>query len=148
MQATGIPANRISKARLSTRREFLRVQRGGIRYKGRFIVFMARGIYEQSSLGRFGLVAPKTMGLAHQRNKIKRQMRHLVLQFPELLAGQDVVLLATAQCVDARFDELQADFANASRHLINRRQNKSSARENAGPNKVFQGETHVHRVAV
>lgn len=103
--------------RLKTRKEFLRVQRTGARFRGKFITFMARGSGSAANMGRFGLVTPKTMGKAHDRNLIKRRLRHIVSLHPEILNQRDVVILASSQALDASFDELKRDVLLAEQKL-------------------------------
>lgn len=102
--------------KLKNRRDFLRVQRGGLRSKGHFVSLISRARHE-SVAGRFGLVTPKAIGKAHDRNKIKRRLRHIVSLFPEIVGEKDVVLLAFAQCKEVSFEDLKTDLLNtAERH--------------------------------
>jgi ribonuclease P protein component len=78
---------------------------------------MSRPKYEKLRSGLFGLVAPKALGKAHDRNLIKRRLRHIVTLVPEILNAHDVVLIASSNSLVATFDDLKAEVLKASERL-------------------------------
>jgi len=105
---------KVERARLKKRRDFLRIQRGGHKVKGRFLVVMSRPKFHKAPTGLYGIVAPKALGKAHDRNFVKRRLRHLVSLNAEILQTHDIVLLATMQSIDASFEDLKNDIAQVS----------------------------------
>lgn len=106
-------SKKIGTARLKQRRDFVRIQRGGSRFKGQFLTIMSRPKFAQSPHGLFGLVTPKAIGKANIRNLIKRRLRHIVTLVPELLNQHDVVLVASSNSLLASFDDLKSDVLKA-----------------------------------
>lgn len=81
---------------------------------GRFVVVHGR---ERDPAGevRVAVVASRRVGAAVRRNRAKRLLREAARRLA-WTAGHDVVLLARADCADARLDEVVADLqAVASR---------------------------------
>jgi ribonuclease P protein component len=78
---------------------------------------MASTRYVAVKGGRVGFVTPKTIGKAHDRNRVKRRMRHIVSLFPNLVLRRDVVILAYAQAVEASFEDLKLDILDAEQKL-------------------------------
>jgi ribonuclease P protein component len=108
---------KVERARLKKRRDFLRIQRGGFKVRGRFLVVMSRPKFPKAPIGHFGIVAPKALGKAHDRNFVKRRLRHLVSLNPEILQTHDIVILATTQSIEASFEDLKTDIVQASLRL-------------------------------
>jgi ribonuclease P protein component len=98
--------------RLRKRREFLRVQRSGSRSFGRFVVVVYRRAHDPSP-GRIGITVPKKVGPAHERNKIKRRIRHIFRLRQELFENRDIVVIARSGAALAAFSDLQADVLDA-----------------------------------
>src|SRR5688572_6490790 len=63
--------------RIRKRRDFLHIQRCGSRSFGRFIIAVAKRD-KGGGAGKVGITVPKKVGAAHQRNKIKRRIRHIL----------------------------------------------------------------------
>jgi ribonuclease P protein component len=100
---------------------------------------MARAGYGQDGTGRFGLVTPKSIGKAHDRNRIKRRLRHIISLVPEILNKQDIVLLASTACIDASFEQLKNDVVNAGRQIKGRSERHSNSRNANRPSQTFIG---------
>ncbi len=106
--------------RLRKRRDYLRVQRFGVRHFGRFVVAIMQRCRE-GSVGQVGFTVPKKVGAAHVRNKVKRRLRHIVRVNPGLFAERTLVLVARDSASNASFSELSADVIEACRRLANHR---------------------------
>jgi len=103
----------VKVSRLKKRRDFVRIQRSGLKVRGRFLVVMSRPKFGKAETGQFGIVAPKALGKAHDRNFIKRRLRHIISLNTQVLGTHDVVVLATAQSLSASFDDLTRDMLHA-----------------------------------
>lgn len=98
--------------RIQKRRDFLRVQRYGIRSFGKFVVAIAHRNKEKGA-GKVGLTVPKKVGPAHVRNKIKRRMRHVLRLNQDLFADIFLVVIAKESANSASFLELKQDLEKA-----------------------------------
>ena len=108
VRSSPIEKETIGKARLKTRRDFLRVQRGGARQRGALVVFMARPGRDSTQNGRLGLVTPKTIGKAHDRNLIKRRFREIFrLHQHEFIENSEMVLIPKKETCDLSYLELE-----------------------------------------
>lgn len=106
--------------RIRKRRDFLRVQRNGLRSFGRFVVVIAQKDKEGSS-GKIGITVPKKVGIAHIRNKVKRRLRHVMRLNQTLFFEKNLVIVARDCASAVTFKELELDLIEACRRL---RQNK------------------------
>lgn len=122
----------VKVSRLKKRRDFVRIQRNGLKVRGRFLVVMSRPKFAKSEAGQFGIVAPKALGKAHDRNFIKRRLRHIISLNTQMLSSHDVVVLATAQSLSASFDDLTNDMVRACTQIKTAPARKGS-------------KSHVHR---
>ncbi len=97
-------------ARLVKRAQFLAVQAEGKRYAGHYVVLY---VYERAGLGglRVGLTVSKRVShLAHERNLVRRRLRHLGRELKAVAIKEaDIVLIAKADSLKATFKELAAD---------------------------------------
>jgi len=93
-------------ARLLRRADFLRVYESGARLSTPyFVAFCARN--QQGRRARVGLTAPRTLGKAVVRNRIRRRLREAVRRnLWRLAPGWDVVINARRTVAEARFVEL------------------------------------------
>lgn len=102
-------------ATMRKRREFLRL-RGGTRWSGRAFVIEGKTRPDGAENGiRFGFTISKKVGLAHERNRMRRRLSHalrLVLT-PAGLSGWDCVVIARRSALEVPFDALVRDFARA-----------------------------------
>lgn len=108
--------------RIRKRREFLRVQRSGVRSFGRFVVVIAQRDKE-GSLGKIGITVPKKVGTARVRNKVKRRIRHIMRLNQTLFFEKNLVIVARDCAGTAIFRELLVDLIETCRRL---KQNKFS----------------------
>lgn len=95
--------------RIKKRKDFLRIQRNGVRVYGQFATLIAKHISSQSE-GRLGLTVSKAVGKAHVRNLIKRRLRHLVRENRQMFADYDLVVIAHPSIVKASFEALKKDL--------------------------------------
>lgn len=111
--------------RIRKRRDFLRVQRFGIRSFGRLVVIVAQRSAGLST-GRVGITVPKKVGAAHLRNKIKRRIRHIFRLQQDLFSGKSLVVIARSGASASQFCDLQADIIDACRRLKSERPRRST----------------------
>lgn len=93
--------------RIRRRAEFLKVQRSGVRRRGRYLTML--GLPNGRDASRLGVVAPRRLGDAVRRNRFKRLVREL-FRLEERRPGFDLVVLPRPELLDAPFAELQADY--------------------------------------
>ena len=93
--------------RIRRRPEFLKVQRSGVRRRGRYLTML--GLPNGRDASRLGIVAPRRLGDAVRRNRFKRLVREL-FRLEERRPGFDLVVLPRPELLDAPFAELQADY--------------------------------------
>jgi ribonuclease P protein component len=100
------------KNRIRKRRDFLRVQRFGIRVSAKFFTLVGR-IAPQNSEGRLGLTVSKAIGKAHVRNLIKRRLRHILRENCFFFIHFDLVVVAQPSIISISFEELRAELLRA-----------------------------------
>lgn len=101
------------KYRLTNPKDFKRVRRTGKSYAHPFIVLVTS--QNELSTSRFGFTASRSLGNAVKRNRAKRRLRHLVMDFREQIApGWDIVLIARKPCLTAPWPELRQAFMELS----------------------------------
>ena len=108
-------------ARLLRRRDFLAVQRRGVRIHGRYLV----AILSRSSAATFrlGITASKKVGNAVERNRVKRLLReNFRRRFRDWPDGYDMVLIARKSATTASFDDLGREISS----LVGRALKKSA----------------------
>ena len=105
--------------RIRRRREFLSVQRQGIRVRGSYLTLFA--LPNDLDRNRLGIIATRRMGGAVRRNRAKRLMRELFRDHKGV-PGFDLVALLRPEFPDIRFAVLEADYrATLQRHARARR---------------------------
>ena len=96
-------------SRLRTRAEFLRVQRGGLRFTTAHMTVLALRSTENRT--RIGITVSRKVGNAAVRNRVKRRLREIFrtnkAAWP---ANIDFVVIARRSAADAAFTELQEDL--------------------------------------
>ncbi|MEM7588888.1 MAG: ribonuclease P protein component [Myxococcota bacterium] len=95
--------------RLRKRFEFVCVQRRGVRCCAKSLIFIAKKCRDHTQ-GRIGFTAPKKIGPAHVRNRVKRRLRHLASYYQQAFVGCDVVILALPCAAQRSFCQLHDDF--------------------------------------
>jgi|GEM_PF-336740 len=110
--------------RILKRRDFLRVQRFGVRAFGRFVVAVGQRDKDNSQ-GKIGITVPKKVGKAHVRNMIKRRIRHVMRTNQDLFFERILVIVVRESANAASFFDLEADLKEACARLrhskVNRR---------------------------
>lgn len=101
--------------RIRKRREYLRIQRCGVRSFGRFLVGVAQR--EREGVGKIGITVPKKVGAAHVRNKIKRRLRHILRVNQDLFLERQLVVVARDNASVATFSELELDLKDICRRF-------------------------------
>ena len=73
-----------------------------------FVVFVLRN---DRDVSRFGLTTPRKLGLAHERNRIRRRVRDILRRrWSELPAGVDVVINPRRSVLSQDFEPLSAEL--------------------------------------
>lgn len=90
--------------RLRRRRDFLYIQRVGVRGSTDALVVIGRPV--PPGRGRVGLTVSKKVGKAHDRNLVKRRLRHFLRTHKALFATRDVVLVVRPKAAELTFEEL------------------------------------------
>jgi ribonuclease P protein component len=125
---------------LKRRPEFLRV-RGGARWAMPAFVLEAKQRTDAARVAnvpRFGFTVSKQIGGAVDRNRVRRRLKAAVRAvLPEhARCDFDYVVIARRPALDARFDALAADLAEAlkrvHRHAERKRQSRTAGAERAG----------------
>ena len=80
--------------RLSRSRDFDAVYRRGRSVSTRFLALYWFDRDDASGATRLGIAVPKALGGAVQRNRLKRQLREVWRQLPDVPTGADFVLVA------------------------------------------------------
>jgi ribonuclease P protein component len=104
-QPAALPGGR----KIRTAAEFQSVYKKGAKKASRsFVVFMAPNGLRHS---RFGMTAPRKLGPAHERNRIKRRIREILrTAWPLLPDGLDIVLNPRRSAGSRDFGELRAEL--------------------------------------
>lgn len=112
------PARRAYGPALQTLRkrgEFLRV-RGGVRWSGAAFLIEGKPRHASAIDGvRFGFTITKKVGAAHERNRMRRRLKHALrsVAVDPCFAGYDFVIVARSAALNRDFDALIGDFAAA-----------------------------------
>ena len=96
---------------LRTHRQFARVRAQGTARVGRFLLVTAVPAPDPEAPSQFGFVTPRYVGKAHDRNRVRRQLKALVaLALPGLREGFEVVTLARRTVTQAGYAALDAEW--------------------------------------
>ena len=92
------PSGRVTG--LLKRADFVRVQNRGKRHRGRCLLLMV--LPNESEKSRVGLTVSRKVGNAVVRNRVRRRLRELIREKPDLfITGQDYVFIARARAATA-----------------------------------------------
>lgn len=108
---------------MRNRRDFLRL-RGGARWSGKAFVVEGKKRVDRAGDGiRFGFTISGKVGLAHERNRMRRRLTHALrlAPMPAVLADWDCVVIARRAALDLPFEDLIRDFAAALSRLADPR---------------------------
>ncbi len=98
------------RERIRRRPEFLRVQHGGVRTRGRYLTLFA--LPNDRDVSRLGVIATRRLGNAAIRNRSKRQVRE-IFRLNKSRPGFDLVVLPRPGFSDVAVLTLQADYLSA-----------------------------------
>ncbi len=101
--------------RLSSRSDYLRIQKKGRMKKGRFLIllFLENGL----TTSRFGLTVSRKLGNAVKRNRIRRRLREVErIHMRRIKTGFDVVAIARGRARDAAFKEMKEEYLELARN--------------------------------
>jgi ribonuclease P protein component len=84
-----------STMRLKRRKDFQRVYRGGVVWKGS--CFCLRALKREDGV-RLGIVVPRQFGTAVERNRTKRRLREAFRRIASSLPSADVIVWPEANC--------------------------------------------------
>lgn len=101
--------------RIRRRRDFLRVQSGGVRAGGRYMTLVA--LPNTLVKSRLGIVAPRRLGGAVWRNRSKRVIREL-FRHEKPAGGLDLVVLPRRDFLDVPFAALVDDYRGVLRRQL------------------------------
>jgi len=104
--------------RLRRRLEYLSVQRGGSRRRGRYMTVIARKTVGPGAITRLGVTASRKVGNAVTRNRIKRLVREAFRQSREQIpTAMDLVVVATRAASGASYFDVRRELLSAARAL-------------------------------
>jgi ribonuclease P protein component len=94
---------------LTQRRDFLRVQREGRRFRRERVTLLVGD--NSSSTARVGYTVSRRVGESVVRNRVRRRLREIVRLHQELLVlGLDYVIVATPPSAQSSYVELEGDL--------------------------------------
>jgi len=106
-----------SQVRLLRRSEFQRVYSTGSRHSN--ALFAAFVLKTDAPVSRIGLTAPRALGKANVRNRIRRRLREATrLHLPELGAGWEIVFNPRRAVFDATFPRLEAEVTRLFEKVV------------------------------
>ena len=95
--------------RILKRRDFLRVQTGGKRFRTKDLVLLVKS--SASNQGRVGFTVSRKVGNAVVRNRMRRRLREITRHNFKLVCSQyDYVVIALPSSARKDFATLQKDF--------------------------------------
>ena len=105
-QSLGLsPAERVRR-----RADFERAYSSGVRVPARFMTLFVAS--NGGSVSRLGIAASRKFGGAVERNRAKRIAREIFRRH-KITTGVDVIIVPRREMLDATFDSLERDYADA-----------------------------------
>ncbi|MFZ9888979.1 MAG: ribonuclease P protein component [Myxococcota bacterium] len=98
--------------RLRRRRDFSFLSRVGVRGNADALTVLVRPV-RRGQHGRVGLTVPRKVGKAHERNLVKRRLRHWLRHRKLLFADHDLVVIAKEGAASLPFEELGRQLERA-----------------------------------
>jgi ribonuclease P protein component len=99
--------------RLHRSSDFLRVKTEGRAFGGRYFTL---GVLKGCQENRTGLITSKRVGIAVERNRVRRRLRELMrLSLPDWAPGVWVVAIARRSAAGASFQQLQGEWETLAR---------------------------------
>jgi len=93
--------------RIRTRRDFVRIQKGGRKTHSANFVVLSTAQSPPRSSSRFGFSVSRRVGNAVERNRLKRRLRELCrLHRREFAPARDFVLIAKPGAAELSYDDL------------------------------------------
>ena len=96
--------------RIRQRPEFLRIREHGVRVRGRYLTLV--GLRNARAVSRLGVIAPRRLGNAVDRNRVKRRVREL-FRHNKPNIDVDLVVMPRRAFYKTRFTSLQDDYRRA-----------------------------------
>ena len=94
--------------RLCRSSEFLRVKTQGETHRGRFFML---GVLRGCDSIRVGVITTKKVGIAVERNKVRRRIRELIRHtLPNWVPGIWLVVVVRQSAAEARFEDLRREW--------------------------------------
>jgi ribonuclease P protein component len=88
------------------------VYNAGVRMTSRYFAAFCMRLDEQAAVNRFGFTAPRALGKAVERNRMKRRMREAVrAELPYLKGNWAIVFNPRRAVLGAAFDDLRREVA-------------------------------------
>lgn len=99
-----------SSLRIKSSRDFARVRSEGTSHPGRFLVLQA--LRDAAPGGfKFGLISPRKLGTAVERNRIRRRLREIIRAHrARIVDGAWLVVIARWRAPSAEFSELENEW--------------------------------------
>lgn len=101
----GLPKDK----RIRKRKDYLRIGRLGQRFHGTHLLLVVRPAARRQT-GRFGFTATKQVGPAHERNLVKRRLKHLARHHQQTLSSLDIIIIVKADAQKITFAALSQEF--------------------------------------
>ncbi len=96
--------------RIRQRPDFLTIQQHGVRVRGRYLTLI--GQRGARAVSRLGVIAPRRLGKAVDRNRVKRRVREL-FRHNKPNIDVDLVVMPLRAFLKTRFTLLQDDYRRA-----------------------------------
>ena len=110
--------------RLRLSQDLTATVRSGVRSGRRNVVLYARTQDESRNGDRFGFIVSKAVGIAVERNLVKRRMRELAHQLRRDTGNLDIVMRALPGAAELSWDELRAQVTSAFNAVVRKSEDR------------------------